>query len=123
MGYSDAVETLLNKNNLLAVLVFLIAFSVLLVLAAQVVKACKELFGKKEGSDAFATHCKEADERFRAGEKHIAENHDNISDLREGNRVMCYALMALLGHEMRTSNGEEMEAAQKELNRYLINRK
>ena len=123
MGYSEAAHMLLDKNSLLSVLMFLIAFAVLLVLAAQVVKACKELFGKKEDANAFATHCKNAEERLRAGEKHIAENHDNISDLREGNRVMCYALMALLGHEMRTSNGEEMEAAQKELNRYLINRK
>lgn len=128
MGYDEAAEMLLNKNAVLTVLLFLIAVAVLLVLAAQVVKACKELFGKqteeeKATDELFEAHCKDSEERFRAGEKHIAENHDHIADLREGSRVMCYALMALLGHEMRTSNGEEMEAAQRELNRYLINRK
>lgn len=123
MGYTEAAKMLLDKNTLLSVLLFLIAFAVLLVLAAQVVKACKELFGKKNNPDALLQHCKDAEERFRSGEKHIAENHDHIADLREGSRVMCYALMALLGHEMRTSNGEEMEAAQRELNKYLINRK
>lgn len=123
MDYLEAAEMLLNKNAAMTVLLFLIALAVLLVLSAQVVKACKELFGKKNTENAFEEHCKDSEERFRAGEKHIAENHDNIADLREGNRVMCYALLALLGHETKTSNGEEMEAAQRELNRYLINRK
>jgi len=123
MGYSDAAEMLLNKNSLLTVLLFLIAIAVLLVLASQVVKACRELFGKSDDSHSLEEHCKDAEERFRAGEKHIAENHDHIADLREGNRVMCCALMALLGHELHNGNSNEMEDAQKELNHYLINRK
>lgn len=123
MGYLEAAEMLLNKNAVLNVLLFLIAFAVLFLLAAQVVKACKELFGKKPGGDAFVKHCKDADERFKAGEKHIAENHDHIADLREGQRVCCLSLMALLGHELHNGNSDEMEGAQRELNRYLINRK
>lgn len=123
MNYSDAAETLLSRDTVVTVLMFLIALCVLLVLAAQVVKACKELFGKKPGEQDFAAHCKAADERFKAGEKHIAENYDNIADLREGQRVCCISLMALLGHELHNGNSAEMEDAQKELNKYLINRK
>ena len=123
MGYSEAAEMLLNRNTLLTVLLFLIAIAVLLVLAAQVVKACKELFGARGDANTLDQHCKDAEERFRSGEKHIAENHDHIADLREGNRVMCCALMALLGHELHNGNSDEMEDAQRELNRYLINRK
>ena len=121
MNYVEAAETLLSKNTLLTVFLALIALAVLLILAANGIKAFKELFGKK--TRTLETHCREAEERFKAGEKHISENHDNIADLREGQRVFCVALMALLGHELRTSNGEEMEKAQAQLNQYLINRK
>ena len=123
MAYSDAAEMLLNRNMLLTVLLFLIAVAVLLVLAAQVVKACRELFGKKTSGNTFEQHCKDADERFKSGERHIAENHAHIEDLQEGNRVICLSLLALLGHANRTSNGEEIEKAQNELTTYLINRK
>lgn len=123
MNYTEAAEMLLNKSSVLTVLFFLIALAVLLVLAAQAVKACKELFGKKQEKTRFEKHCKDAEKRFEAGEEHIAENHEHIKDLREGQRVFCLALMALLGHEMKTSNGEEMEKAQRALNEYLINRK
>lgn len=122
MDYSEAANMLLNRNTILTVLLFLIAVAVLLVLAAQVVKACRELFGKKAGN-TFEQHCKDADVRFKAGEKHIAENHAHIEDLQEGNRVICLSLLALLGHANRTSNGEEIEKAQNELTTYLINRK
>ena len=121
MQYENAAEMLLNKSAILTVLLFLIALSVLLVLAANAVKAFKELFGKK--GKTLETHCEEANKRFEAGERHIAENHAHIEDLQEGNRVICLSLLALLGHEMRTSNGEEMEKAQRELTTYLINRK
>ena len=123
MGYSDAAEVLLTKNTLLSFMLVLIALAVLLILASQVVKACKELFGKKGSEGSLEAHCKEAEERFRSGEKHIAENHEHIEDLQEGNRVICLSLLALLGHANRTSNGEEIEKAQNELTTYLINRK
>lgn len=123
MDYSEAAGMLLNRNTLLTVLLFLIAIAVLLVLAAQVVKACKELFGRKKSGNTFEQHCKDADDRFKAGERHIAENHAHIEDLQEGNRVICLSLLALLGHANRTSNGEEIEKAQNELTTYLINRK
>lgn len=122
MGYSEAAELLLSKNTMLTVFGVLIALAVLLVLAANAVKACRELF-KRSDSNLLAKHCEEAEKRFRAGEQHISENHEHIADLREGQRVFCIGLMALLGHETRTSNGEEMERALRELNQYLINRK
>lgn len=126
MDYTQAAETLLDKNVLLGVVVFLIAAMVMLILVAKAVEAGKKLFAKpksKEKTDILQEHCAEAEERFRRGEKHIAENHDHIADLREGQRVMCVAVMALLGHELHNGNSEEMNNALVGLNKYLINRK
>ena len=121
MGYVEAAEKLLDSSAWMNLLLILIALAVLLVLASNALKAFREIFGKK--GKTLEEHCAEANQRFEAGEKHIAENHDSIEDLQEGNRVICLSLRALLGHEMRTSNGEEMEKAQRELTTYLINRK
>lgn len=123
MDYTQAAETLLNKDAVSTVLFFLIAIAVLLVLAAQVVKACKELFGKEPESSTLETHCKASEERFERGERHIAENHEHIMDLREGQRVNCIANIALLNHAIHNGNTAEMEGALHELNQYLINRK
>ena len=67
MNYVEAAETLLSKNTLLTFFLALIALAVLLILAANGIKAFKELFGKK--TRTLETHCREAEERFKAGEK------------------------------------------------------
>lgn len=121
MNYSDATNTLLNGSTLATVMMFLIAAGVLLVLAAQVAKAWKELFGKKPSS--LQDHCSESTKRFEEGERRMAENHQHILDLREGQRVNCIANIALLNHAIHNGNTLEMEHALGELNQYLINRK
>lgn len=121
MQYAEAAELLIDKHAFMTVVLVLVALALFLVLAANAVKAWRELFGKK--GKTLEEHCTEAEQRFKASERHIAQNHENISELQEGQRVLCLSMMALLGHELRTSNGEEMERAQRELNQYLINRK
>lgn len=123
MDYVQAAETLLNKNALMGALLFLAALAVLLILAANVVKAVRVLFGKNPDKDALEQHCRDSEDRFKRGEKHIAENHDHITDLKEGQRVMCVAVMALLNHELHNGNSDEMSSASAGLNNYLINRK
>lgn len=125
MGYGEAVEMLTNGANIAAVLLFLIALLLLLILCANAKDAWRKLFGKTQRQDTntLEEHCKEAEDRFKRGEKHIAENHDNIADLREGQRVICIAVMALLNHDLHNGNADEMTDALNGINSYLINRK
>ena len=122
MDYTQAAETLLDKSVISNVFLFLIACMVLLILVAKAVDAVKKLFSRPT-ENTLEDHCKAAEARFKAGEKHIAENHDHISDLKEGQRVMCVAVMALLNHELHNGNADEMHNASAGLNNYLINRK
>lgn len=121
--YTQAAEMLLEKNSILVVAAYLIAGALLLILAANVADAARKLFAKKKPDIMLEQHCKDAEDRFKRGEKHIAENHDHISDLKEGQRVMCVAVMALLNHELHNGNADEMHKASTGLNDYLINRK
>lgn len=123
MDYTQAAETLLTRDVLVAGVGLLIAASVLLVLASNATEAWKKLFGRKKPDNSIQKHISDSEERFKRGEKHIAENHDHIADLREGQRVCCLSLIALLGHELHNGNKDEMEGALRELNSYLINRK
>lgn len=123
MGYVDAVKTLLDGNVVAIGLTLAIAVAVLLGLAANAKEAWRKLFGNRNPDGSIQQHIVESEERFKRGEKHIAENHDHIADLREGQRVCCLSLIALLGHELHNGNKDEMESALRELNSYLINRK
>ena len=125
MQYDEAVNTLLDVNAATTFLMVVIALLVLFILGGQAVKMWKDLFGKPKRDEEreYAQHCKDSEERFREGEKHIQENRDNIRDLKEGLRVSCIANMALLNHAIHNGNNAEMERAASELNNYLINRK
>lgn len=55
--------------------------------------------------------------------KHKVARHDEqLVALKEGQRVTCEALMALLGHELHNGNADEMQEASRKLNQYLVNR-
>ena len=123
MNYNEAVGTLLDKGGVATVLLYVIAGALLLILAANAVEAVRKLFGKKPDAATLEKHCKDSEDRFKRGEKHIAENHDHITDLKEGQRVMCVAVMALLNYELHNGNSDEMSSASAGLNNYLINRK
>lgn len=125
MQYDEAVNTLLNVNAVTGFMGVVIAVTVLFLLGGQAIKMWRELFAKpKQDENAcFDQHVKDSSERFERGERNIAENHDNILDLREGLRVSCIANIALLNHAIHNGNTDEMTHALTELNNYLINRK
>lgn len=125
MQYSDAITTVMDGNSVSSFLLVLIALMVLFLLVVQVIKAIREMFQKprQDVDKAYAEHCTQSEQRFQRGEKHIAENRDDIRDLKDGLRVSCIANMALLNHAIHNGNTAEMEAASAELNKYLINRK
>lgn len=123
--YNQALQTLTSGANMTTVALYLIAGMLLLILASNAVEAWRKLFGKKPGSiDAeLKKHCEDAEDRFRSGEKRIAESQDHIADLREGQRVICIAVMALLNHDLHNGNSDEMTDALTGINSYLLNRK
>lgn len=125
MQYDKAINTLLDVDAAAKFLLFVIAGLVLFILVGQGIKMWRDLFGKpkEDENKAYEKHCKDSEERFQEGEKHIKENRDSIADLREGLRVSCIANMALLNHAIHNGNTAEMERAASELNNYLINRK
>lgn len=116
MNYTEAVVAVTDGKTITTVLVYLIAIAVLLILTAKAIEAGKTLFGKNKGIQTLEQHCAEADARFLKDERHI-------SDLKEGQRVNCIALMAVLNHALHDGNNAEMESALKELQAYLINRR
>lgn len=52
----------------------------------------------------------------------VAKHEEQLMILKEGQRVTCEALMALLGHELHNGNSDEMQEASRKLNQYLVNR-
>lgn len=55
--------------------------------------------------------------------KHKVDKHEKqLGELKDGQKVTCKALIALLGHELHNGNADEMQEASKELNDYLVNR-
>lgn len=58
-----------------------------------------------------------------ASVKHKVDKHEKqLADLKDGQKVCCKALIALLGHELHNGNADEMLNASQELNDYLVNR-
>lgn len=52
----------------------------------------------------------------------VARHEEQLAALKDGQCVMCEALMALLGHELHNGNSDEMQEASRKLNQYLVNR-
>ena len=121
--YTQAAEMLLDQSVFLKMVTYMIAGALLLILAANVKEAAKKLFFKNNTNATLDQHCKVADERFIRVERHNAENQEHISDLKEGNRALCVAVMALLNHAIHDGNTDEMTNAYSGIKKYLINRK
>ena len=116
-GYTDAIETLMTKSTLIALLVLFIG-------VGTAVKLWRDLRKPKdEEGDTIEKHIQDSEDRFLRGEKSIETNRQDIADLKEGLRVTCVANMALLNHAIHNGNTNEMIEASQGLNTYLINRK
>lgn len=72
---------------------------------------------------------KPSDDRYADVSKMLANdkvrldrNDIDIAALKEGQRVLCGGVQALLEHEIHNGNADEMKAAASELRKYLVNR-
>ena len=59
-----------------------------------------------------------------ANDKHKLEQHDKeLIDLKDGLQQMCSGVVALLNHELRDGNSDEMDQAARNINDWLIHRR
>lgn len=124
MGYEEMVETIVNRASIVTVLVFLLAGLGIFLAVGQAIKLWRELKKPKgDEENSYSKHISDAEERFQRGERKMDQNTQDITDLREGQRVTCVAIMALLNHSLHNGNDKEMLEASDGLNKYLINRK
>ena len=47
---------------------------------------------------------------------------ERLSDLEEGNKVICRGILAMLSHEINGNSNDKLLASQQEITNYLINR-
>lgn len=124
LGYEEMVATIVNRGTIVTVLVFLLALLGIFLAVGQAIKLWRELKKPKGDEEkTFGKHVAESEERFQRGERKMDQNTQDIKDLKEGQRVTCVAIMALLNHSLHNGNDKEMLEASDGLNKYLINRK
>lgn len=70
--------------------------------------------------DAHDEHLKELDRRLEAHEKFFKQDKERFEDLEASNRVSQKALLALLGHSINGNNITQLEDAQRDLEKYLL---
>ena len=72
----------------------------------------------RPADDVLGQHSK-----MLASDKARLDRHEaDIAALKEGQRVLCGGVQALLEHEIHNGNADEMKAAARELKKYLVNR-
>lgn len=95
--------------NFFSVLLVILA---IIVLVANAIKALKEW--RKPHND-LETWRRDVDQKL---------NRDNkrLTDLEEGNRVICRGILAMLSHEINGNANDKLLASQQEITDYLIER-
>lgn len=62
-------------------------------------------------------------EEVAMNKEKLRQDYERLNEHDEGQRVMCYALLAMIDHDLHDSDKTKLEKAQQELNNYLIERK
>ncbi len=80
----------------------------------------KPVAGIQEKLKTIETRLDSIDEKLDRDKKRLEKLEGKQDDIQAGFRALCNASLALLNHEMHNGNTEEMEAAQKGLQTYLL---
>lgn len=101
--------TLEQIRDFVIVLLAILAFIILL---ANAIKALKEWRKPHDDRESWRH---DVDEKL---------NRDNkrLSDLEEGNKVICRGILAMLSHEINGNSNDKLLASQQEITNYLIER-
>lgn len=62
---------------------------------------------------------KDVAEKLRADKAALDKHESDIAALKEGQKVLCTGIVALLDHELHNGNSEQMEKARAGLSEYL----
>lgn len=52
----------------------------------------------------------------------LNQDHQRLTELENGNRVVCRGILALLSHEINGNSTDKLKASQQEITDYLIDR-
>ena len=101
--------TLEQIRDFVIVLLAVLAFIILL---ANAIKALKEWRKPHDDRESWR---RDVDDKL---------NRDNkrLSDLEEGNKVICRGILAMLSHEINGNSNDKLLASQQEITNYLIER-
>ena len=61
----------------------------------------------------------DTEKKLANDKKRLDDHEEAIKDLREGNQVICSALLAILDHGIHNGNTEQMQKARDEMMAYL----
>ena len=110
----------LTWENLLAVLLVLVALATVYVLIGNVVETTRKLKKPKANQEADLTeHQRACEKKFRQDQAALENHGKRIDRLEEGQKVICAALHELLEHELHNGNAAAMKAASDNLFDYL----
>lgn len=101
--------TLEQIRDFVIVLLAILAFIILL---ANAIKALKDWRKPHDDRESWR---RDVDDKL---------NRDNkrLSDLEEGNKVICRGILAMLSHEINGNSNDKLLASQQEITNYLIER-
>ena len=92
--------------------IVLLAILGVIVLVGNAIKVIKEW---NHPRDDLASWRQDVDIRLNG-------DQERLSDLEEGNKVICRGILAMLSHEINGNSNDKLIASQQELTNYLINR-
>ena len=58
----------------------------------------------------------------RSVDEKLANDHERLKTMEEGNKVICRGILALLSHEVNGNSVDKLKASQSEITNYLIER-
>ncbi|MDD2649168.1 MAG: hypothetical protein PHI27_11605 [Eubacteriales bacterium] len=115
--------TSLTGSNLLIALVVLCALLWLYNLIAEAVRNHRELKKPLDARAQNITARLDEYDTYFANDKRRIEQHDKeIATLRDGLKVNCFGVKALLNHELHNGNAQEMQKAASDMDAWLINK-
>ena len=92
--------------------IVLLALLALFVLIGNVVKTVKEW---KKPHDDLESWRRNVDNK-------LANDNARLSELEQGNKVVCRGMLALISHSINGNSNDKLQASQSELMNYLIDR-
>lgn len=119
----DQVESVLNGNNLLIVLVVVLGLCIAIKYVGDAVTTLKAW--KKPSGDRVAKleeYSRNDKARLDGHETRLQALENSMHDTQTGQRVMMRGVVALLEHELHNGNSEQMQEASDNINRYLIDK-